>query len=67
MPGAAHDRRGRTVSADATTRGQPRVITIESEKPTAETRGYKGELRSLSGLRSLLGDKADKAEEPKTT
>ncbi len=44
--------------------GQPRVITIESEKPQAESRGYKGELRSLSGLRSLLGDKPEEPKAP---
>ncbi len=37
--------------------GPPRVITVESERPVEQSRGHKGELRSLSGLRNLLGDK----------
>jgi hypothetical protein len=36
-------------------RGEPRVFTVESSKPIDESRGHKGELRSLSGLRKLLG------------
>jgi uncharacterized protein len=43
--------------------GQPRVITIESGKPQEESRGYKGELRSLAGLKSLLGGKAEPPSE----
>ena len=35
------------------------MITIESAKPAEESRGYKGELRSLSGLRALLGSKPE--------
>ncbi len=46
--------------------GQPRVITIESEKAREEVRGHKGELRSLAGLKSLLQPKSDKPAEPKS-
>lgn len=35
--------------------GPPRVITVESSKPIEENRGHKGEFRSLSSLRDLLG------------
>ncbi len=34
--------------------GQPRVITVESERKTELARGHKGELRSLAGLKALL-------------
>ncbi len=33
---------------------EPRVITVESDRQKEETRGHKGELRSLAGLRALL-------------
>ena len=33
---------------------EPRVITVESDLQTEETRGHKGEFRSLAGLRALL-------------
>ena len=39
--------------------GTPRVITVESDKPKQEQVGFKGELRSLAGLRALLGAKGD--------
>ena len=39
--------------------GTPRVITVESGKLIEESRGHKGELRSLSGLRNLLTDPSD--------
>ena len=32
------------------------MITVESGKLIEESRGHKGELRSLSGLRNLLTD-----------
>ena len=35
------------------------MITVESGKPIEESRGLKGELRSLSGLRNLLSDLPD--------
>jgi transcriptional accessory protein Tex/SPT6 len=34
--------------------GEPRVFTVESEKPATQSLGHKGELRSLAGLRALL-------------
>lgn len=34
---------------------KPRVMTFESERANEESRGHKGELRSLSSLRNLLG------------
>lgn len=34
--------------------GEPRVITVESERPPSEARGHKGEMRSLAALRDLL-------------
>ena len=40
------------------------MITIESAKQQEEARGYKGELRSLAGLRSLLGSKPVEPEQP---
>ncbi|MHC5063408.1 MAG: helix-hairpin-helix domain-containing protein [Planctomycetota bacterium] len=48
---------------------QPRVITVESERQEEESRGHKGELRSLAGLRALLekppaeGEKMDDTTE----
>jgi len=36
-----------------------RVYTVESEKAVAETKGRKGELTSLSGLRALLSRRED--------
>jgi hypothetical protein len=35
--------------------GGPRVTTIEAGKPIEESRGFKGELTSLSSLANLLG------------
>jgi hypothetical protein len=35
---------------------QPRVFTVESEMPESTEKGFKGELRSLAGLRDLLKD-----------
>lgn len=31
------------------------MITVESEREVSETKGHKGELTSLSSLKSLLG------------
>lgn len=45
--------------------GQPRVITIESERAREEVRGHKGELTSLAGLKALLSQKSEKPPEPK--
>jgi uncharacterized protein len=45
--------------------GESRVITVESEKAVAETKGKKGEITSLAGLRALLrkSDEAAKSDE----
>jgi hypothetical protein len=45
--------------------GPPRVYTIDSEKQGQESRGHKGELKSLSSLRSLfgIGEEAPPAEQ----
>ncbi|MFO1051276.1 MAG: Tex-like N-terminal domain-containing protein [Planctomycetota bacterium] len=47
--------------------GGPRVYTVESEKAVESSLGKKGELRSLSGLRALLGKAGEDApaETPK--
>ena len=39
---------------------EPRVFTVESELPESLEKGFKGELRSLAGLRDLLKDAAPK-------
>jgi uncharacterized protein len=44
--------------------GDPKVYTVESEKPLAEARGKKGELKSLAGLKGLLGIGAEPEEPP---
>jgi uncharacterized protein len=38
---------------------EPRVFTVESDKPIEQSRGHKGELRSLAGLRKLLGSSSE--------
>ncbi|MBK8100340.1 MAG: helix-hairpin-helix domain-containing protein [Planctomycetes bacterium] len=40
-------------------RGRGGVITVDSGREVAETRGHKGEITSLSGLRSLLAKKPE--------
>ncbi|MBK8976407.1 MAG: helix-hairpin-helix domain-containing protein [Planctomycetes bacterium] len=48
--------------------GTPRVMTFESERQEREVRGHKGELRSLSNLRALLGGRTEEppaSEQPK--
>lgn len=44
----------------------PREVTVESKKPVAESLGFKGELRSLSSLRALLGGKPKPGDESGT-
>jgi len=60
-PGRDRDQREERPRREGVRRpfGAPRVITIESGRPQEEVRGYKGELRSLAGLRSLLGPKTE--------
>ena len=43
--------------------GQPRVFTVESDRQVEESRGHKGELTSLEGLRNLLGGQGGGSDE----
>ena len=44
--------------------GGPRVHVIESEKQIETSRGHKGELRSLAGLKALLGGGKAASDQP---
>jgi uncharacterized protein len=44
--------------------GDPRVVTVDSERAIEESRGHKGELTSLSSLASLLGGTSKPADTP---
>ena len=46
--------------------GEPRVFTVESGKEAQESRGFKGEFRSLAGLKALLaGEKKPEVADAK--
>lgn len=59
--------RGRDRDRDRSDRGgNPKVVTIESERPVTEVRGHNGELTSLSSLANLLGKKVRPEAEPES-
>ena len=68
-PGRERPRRDRPDRRNYGDRGgprsrDPRVITVESKMEYEESKGHKGELRSLSSLRGLLARQPEKRAQP---